>query len=191
MVMRFPIPDLEWECSRDGIGSADFFFKLYFPVNIRRKVEAHVQVGGAGAALHVIHLHGMAGVIFKDRSGIGPVILKDSVQPLVYFCLRLIRILCFICRCETFSQIGFLAIFNYFSCAEIDTSVERRVNTSQIQNQDVIDIEPEVIIPGEFEDQVMPPIVQSALALHEVGVHFHPEEVVNISRVGIVLAVKL
>ena len=83
-------------------------------------------------------------------------------------------ILFLICRFETFSQIGIPAIFDYFSCAEIDTSVKRGMNTSQIQNQDVINIEPEVIIPGEFEDQVMPPVVQAALALHEVGVHFHP-----------------
>ena len=51
---------------------------------------------------------------------------------------------------------------------------------AQVQHELAINIQPKVIIPGELENQVVIPGIQSVLTLHEVGIHFHAEIMVNI-----------
>ena len=40
-----------------------------------------------------------------------------------------------------------------------------------------------IVIPGELEDQVVSPGIQSTLALHEAGIHLHAEEIDRIGRI--------
>ena len=89
-----PVPDLERERCTYGIGSAHFLLKLNLPVDIRCQVEAHVKIGSAGAALHVEHLHGVAGEILEDC----PAVLEEAVQisrNLVFCCARILFQVCF------------------------------------------------------------------------------------------------
>ena len=52
----------------------------------RGQVEAHVQVGGAGAAFHVEYLHGVGGVVLEH-----PLAVVVEFEFLVYLALGLFR----------------------------------------------------------------------------------------------------
>ena len=47
------------------------------------------------------------------------------------------------------------------------------MNTSQINNQFIINIKPEVIISCEFEDNIMSPCILSVRCLGEISLQFH------------------
>ena len=176
MGVRILVPDLEREGRTDRIGSADFLFQLDFSVHIRCQIKAHMQIGSTGAAFHVEHLHRMSGVVLEDRSAI----LEETVQIFVHLCVRstgmLFQISFFIQR----PQGRLLSVDIHVPRTEVDAAITGRMNTAQIQNQLPVNIQPEVIVSGELEDQVVPPGIQPAGTLHEVGIHFHTEVMVDI-----------
>ena len=66
----------------------------------------------------------------------------------------------------------------HYSRPEVDGAGHRLVNAAQVQHQFIIDIEPEIVVSGEFEDDVMSPGVKSVRGLGEVRGHLHTEEIV-------------
>ena len=153
------------------------------------QVEAHVEVGGAGTALHVEHGHRMICIILEDSAAFvkilrqivrhlccGCVRISRPVIALKYFadCIR-IRALCACCclQCD-------LAAADDLARAEIDRSCHGRAHPAQVQDKFSVYIQPEIIISGKFEDNVVSPGIQAACRLRETRLHLHPEEVIRI-----------
>ena len=52
------------------------------------------------------------------------------------------------------------------------------MNASQVQNQLIINIQPEIVVPGELKDDVVSPRVQAVFGLGKVRGHLHAEEII-------------
>ena len=54
------------------------------------------------------------------------------------------------------------------------------MNTAEIQNEFAVHIEPEVVVAGELEDDIVSPGIQTVYRLGKRRFHFHSEEIVCI-----------
>ncbi|MDO5452215.1 MAG: Rnase Y domain-containing protein, partial [Eubacteriales bacterium] len=66
-----------------------------------------------------------------------------------------------------------LAVYVDVACPEVHRAGDRAVNAAQINDQLAVHVEPEVVVAGELEDDVVPPGVQAVGRLGELGVHLH------------------
>ena len=66
----------------------------------------------------------------------------------------------------------------HFTCSEVYRTRHGRVYTAEIKNQLPINIKPEVIVTGEFKDNIMSPGIQAVCSLCKAGLHFHSKEIV-------------
>ena len=73
----------------------------------------------------------------------------------------------------------------HISGAEVDTSRNGAVDSAQVDDQLAVHIEPEVIVSGELEDDVMAPVVQSVRGLGEAGLGLHGKIVIRLYTVVI------
>ena len=138
-----------------------------------------MKVGGAGAALQVEHPHGMAGVILEDiRDGFllfavdnNGFHLEDALQPVLKILFQVLfpGVLCSVGCFKALFKGEWRSVFDNFACSEVHVAVQGGVDTAQVKHQDIVHIQPEVVVTGELEDQVVAPGVQSARALHEAG----------------------
>ena len=63
--------------------------------------------------------------------------------------------------------------------AEVHAARHRAVDTAQVDHQFAVHVKPEIIVPGELEDDVMPPGIQTAGGLGETGFKLHGEITVH------------
>ena len=54
------------------------------------------------------------------------------------------------------------------------------MNTAEIQNEFAVHIEPEVVVAGELEDDIMSPGIQTVYGLGKRRFHLHSEEIIGI-----------
>ena len=150
------------------------------------EVEAHVEVGGAGAVLHIEHLEGVARVVLEG--GILAFVL------VVYEVLINLVIIPGGAVGEDARQLEALlngvvgschAVAGDFAGGEIDRAVGGGMDAAQVQHQDPVHVDPQIVVAGEFVDQRFP-VHQAALGLHEGEVHGHAEEVVD--RLGFAMS---
>ena len=64
---------------------------------------------------------------------------------------------------ENSAEICFLAVDYDLACREVHIAVKRGMNTAEIDNKLVIDIEPEVVVSGKLEYYVMSPRILFSL----------------------------
>ena len=141
-----------------------------------RQIETHIQVGCARAALHVEHPHGMFGVVLEDILS-GFVLSKDLRQPGLDLCFRHspgdVIVPESIIKRRVAIGAGDLA------GAEVHRTDLGAVNAAEIDHKLAVHIQPEIVISGEFKDNVVPPGIQAAGCLGEACLHLHTEEVVD------------
>ena len=152
----------------------------------RRNVEAHMQVGGVSAALHIEHLHLVSGIILKDVFALGKILGQIFVNLLLRRVVMLFPVvfgenLTESGMCHFSVNAGSVFIKVNVTGTEVDGTHLGRVNTAEIKNQLIINIQPEVIVTGELKDDVMSPSIQSGRRLYERRLHFHTEVVVCFS----------
>ena len=73
----------------------------------------------------------------------------------------------------------------HISGAEVDAARNGTVDSAQVDHQLTVHIEPEVIVSGELEDDVMAPVVQSVRGLGEAGLGLHGKIVIRLYTVVI------
>ena len=136
------------------------------------EVEAHVEVGGAGAVLHVEHLEGVARVVLEGVAGkvlVYPgIVPRRAVGEDTRQLEALLNGVVGICHAVAGDDAG----------GEIDRAVGGGMDAAQVQHQDPVHVDPQIVVAGEFVDQRFP-VHQAALGLHEGEVHGHAEEVVD------------
>ena len=57
------------------------------------------------------------------------------------------------------------------------------MNAAKVDNQLIIEIEPEIIVSGELEDHVMSPCVTAVGSLEKAGGYLHAEIVIRLSDI--------
>ena len=72
---------------------------------------------------------------------------------------------------------------------EVDRPRQGAVNAAQINNQFTVHIQPEIIVTGEFEDDIMPPVVQAIGGLGKAGFQFYAE--IEIRGIGIFYKIQI
>ena len=71
------------------------------------------------------------------------------------------------------------SVDSHVSGAEVHTAGNRTVDSAQVDHQLAVHIEPEVIVSGKLEDNIMPPVVQSVRGLGEAGFGLHGKIVIR------------
>ena len=148
-----------------------------------------MQVRSACAAFHIEDTHGMVCVFFENGPVAFEVFGKMIVNIRVLLCRR---------RCPirvTFSFAIILLKDRAKRCLNtvhhdltrgiVDASWQGTVDTSKIDDQFSVHIEPEVIVTGKFVDDIMSPGVQSARRLSKRSLDLHRE--VDVHRLAITL----
>ena len=151
----------------------------------RRDIEAHMQVRSVSAALHIEHLHSVGGIILED------VAVEVFGQILVDLFIGGSGILTLVIIVEDLSQSGMHHIFTVnagsvsikvnVAGTEVDCTHLGGVNAAEVKNQLTVNIQPEVVVTGELEDDIVSPCVQTGRRLYERRLHLHTEVVVCFS----------
>ena len=146
------------------------------------QVELHLQIGRAGSPLHVNHLEIVGGVISE---GIAPEVKVDQAV---------------IPRCSVREDAGvFEAVLDrgrrdsvpahidgilddHITGRKIDVASEGVVNTTDVQNQNSVDVDPQIVVTVEVVADRVPVAVDAVLILLELGIHDHAEEIVPVGR---------
>ena len=177
---RILIADLVGELRHDGILRArEFFGQLHCFLLHGSEIEPHPQVRSTCAALHVESFHCVRAVVVEDitRPSFNDPLYKYSID----ICLGIFRT----------SSPGYEVIVekvfercrhsvdSHVSGAEVHTAGDRTVDSAQVDHQLAVHIEPEVIVSGKLEDNIMPPVVQSVRGLGEAGFRLHSKIVIR------------
>ena len=141
-----------------------------------RQVKAHVEVGRARASLHIEHLHCVVRVVLEDVLA-ALVCRKDLIQFLCDLALREPSRL--VIALENIIERGISPAALHDPGPEVDRTGHGGMHAAQVEHQLAVHIEPEVVVAGELEDDVVSPLVQSARCLRELGFHLHAEEVIG------------
>ena len=158
------------------INTFELFGQFYCAGLYRSQVKTHFQVGCARTTLHVEHLHFMCGVITENMDSFP--IHNFSHKELVDFIF--IQPACTVITFEDFIKRCLGAVAIYFACPEVDRTANGAVNATQIQHQFAVNIEPEVIVAGELEDDVVSPVIYAIRCLSEYGGKLHAVVIVGI-----------
>ena len=81
---------------------------------------------------------------------------------------------------EDIIKCSFFAIADHLACSEVHRTAHSAVNTAQIQHQLTVNVEPEVIVAGKFEDNVVSPVIHAVGSLGKYSGKFHTEIVISI-----------
>ena len=141
------------------------------------QVKAHVKIGSAGSALHVEHLHRVIAVILEYVISFGTQ-RKNLAEFLTDLILR--KASCAVITPEHLIQSRSVAGAHNLARPEINRALEGGSDAAKVENQLIIHIEPEIVVSGKLEDDVMSPGVQTILCLRKARRHLHSEEVVRI-----------
>ena len=185
LLVSVKIVDLERELGAGVIllvGAADGFAQQKLAVHGGGQVEAHVQVRGAGAAFHVIHLHGMGGVILENAGAGG----EDRIQVRLHGGVAGLKAVAFAVvlfkqgaqRRRRGAAVCFFRIGDHdLAGTEVDLADQCGVDAAQVQHKLAVHVQPEVVVARELKDDVVSPGVQAVLALDEACLHLHAEVV--------------
>ena len=161
---------------RSIVRAFELFGQLYGTGLNGSQVKAHPQVGRARAALHVEHLHLMRGVIIEhmDRFAVHyfgheELINFGNVQPARRVILP-----------EDFIERSRGAVADHFTRPEVHRAANGAVDTAQIQHKLAVDVEPEVVVAGKLEDDVVSPVVHAVRRLGKHGGKFHAKIVISL-----------
>ena len=141
-----------------------------------------MEVGRARASLHIEHLHRMLGVVPEsiDLPAVDSLLLEEFIQLSVDLLLRHAAIQ--IVPPEGFVKRGVPSVTGAdFAGSEVDGAGHGGVDAAQVQHQFAIHIQPEVIVAGELEDDIVTPGVQSVCRLCEAGAHLHAEMIIHLA----------
>ena len=166
------VPDLIGELGHDRLAlihAGERLAQLHRAVFDRGEIEAHVQVGGARAAFHVEDLHGMGRVVAED-----PVALVILLEGFLQFRLGEVP-------CKNLIQGRMHAVDIDVAGTVVDRARRRAVDAAQVDDQLAVHIEPEVVVAGEFVDDVVAPCVQAARRLGKGGLDLYGKVAVDIS----------
>ena len=142
------------------------------------QVELHVQVGSTCAALHVKDAHGVWGVVFENPLPC-IVLFKFAVDICQRLAVRMTA--AFIVVIEQIIETGCRAIVMNNACPEVHIAAHSAVDAAKVDDKLPVHIEPEVIVAGELEDNVVAPGIQSAGRLDKAGLQLHPEVIIRVS----------
>ena len=161
----------------DGVGKLLLHGELAFLHG--GEVEAHHQVGGAGAVFHVEHLEGVVGEV---QEGIA---VKVFVYPLVVpgravweDASAAVRSFCLLEAHLDGIVVGVYMRTGYFSGGKVDRAGLSGMDPAQIQQQDAVDEDPQVVVAGELVEHGVA-VLQPAEGLIESAFHGHAEKVVD------------
>ena len=141
------------------------FFAQYHSAGLDScEVKSHVQVGRAGSALHVKHLHIVVRIVFED--------VIPAFTQCKFLCEQLLNLRFrytsrLVVISENIVKCGVSSAALHFAGPEVDRSCHRAVHAAQINDQLSVHIEPEIIVSGEFEDDVVAPCIQSVGSLRK------------------------
>ena len=161
---------------RSIVRAFELFGQFYRAGLYGSQVETHPQVGRARAALHVEHLHLMRGVIVEhmDRFAVHyfgheELVNFGNVQPARRVILP-----------EDFIERSRGAVADHFTRPEVHRAANGAVDTAQIQHKLAVDVEPEVVVAGKLEDDVVSPVVHAVRRLGKHGGKFHAKIVISL-----------
>ena len=177
---RILIADLVGELRHDGILRArKFFGQLHCFFLHGSEIEPHPQVRSACASLHVESFHSVCAIVLEDiaRPSFNDPLYKYSID----ICLSIFRTSSpgYEVIVEKIFERCRYSVDSHVSGAEVHTAGNRTVDSAQVDHQLAVHIEPEVIVSGKLEDNVMPPVVQSVRGLGEAGFRLHSKKVIR------------
>ena len=73
------------------------------------------------------------------------------------------------------------AVYDHIAGSVVDGAGQSVMDTAEVDDQFAVHIEPEIIVAGEFVDNVMSPVIQAVRGLGEGGFDLHAEVVVGIA----------
>ena len=144
-----------------------------------RQVETSIKIGSSGTMFHIEHIESMAAVVYKCFTF--EVFIDPAVIPLCSV-REYAGILEALLDRRRAARTGYTyAITADFSVdlagSEVDGSGPRIMDASDIKDQNAVDVDPQVVIAGEFINQRIAS-VQSVLRHHELILHGHAEIVI-------------
>ena len=181
-------PDLVGE-GKAGIGhlarAGDLLTQIHSGFLPGGQIEAHMEVRGIGAPLHVEHRHSVARIVPKN---IIPVfdheypIIADQVR--FHFLIRTVGMVIPVSRLEPVLQrlVFVVAVAGDLAVGEVHPGAHGGVDAAQIQHQHAVHEQPEVVVSGELEYDVVAPVVLAVGALRKVGLQLHAEVEVDAVR---------
>ena len=138
-----------------------------------------MKVGSSGSSLHIEHLHIMICIILEDILSV--IILFEYLSKLLSD-FSFAHSSCPIIIPENFIQSRIASPAGPdLTCTEVDRTTHSTMYTAKVEHKFTVDIEPEVIVTGEFENNIMSPGIKAISCLGKACFHFHPEEIICIA----------
>ena len=152
----------------------------------QREVEVHPAHARTCAALHIVEVEAVGGVIDEGFVSIDLAIeLVEHRGFLFWFQIAvrddLPKRLCFICSFTHVARGWTQLIIPHLAFDEVDLAADMAMDAGEIQEQHVVDVHPHVVVAGEVEHHRLLSVFagQAALGLHEGHLHLHAEEEVR------------
>ena len=155
-------------------------------VRNRLKIKSDMKIGGSASSFHIEHLHSILLIVLKTVNRLPCTVCFTGIYKIIIYFLfvpvRSIRKnLCifvqFIKRCR--HRLSCTNIYCYNTRCKINRTAMGIVFAANIQNKNVIDIHPHIIIAVEFEHHLLVTICDSTFRLQEISRHLHAEVIIN------------
>ena len=132
-----------------------------------------MKVRSTTATLEIEDSHGMGCIVSKYEAALS-VCDKQSVN----ICLRFFRSMIITAEIIVIKdrlQIRLFAIDNDPAGREVDRSGHSTMASAEVNDQFIVNIEPEVVVSCELVDNIVAPVIQSAWGLDKGSSQFHSE----------------
>ena len=158
----------------------DLFFHNNFARAHNLQVELDVQVGRTRAALHIEGLEIVVGVVCEGvRCSVSVHILPgNGIDPVLYI-LRRAAVVQHIhedlVQRLLSSKTGSGRVVD-LAGGKIDGAAQRLMDAADVQHKHAVDVDPHVVVAGEFEDHGVSILQSAVFQLGKVGLHLHARE---------------
>ena len=138
-----------------------------------------MKIRCTAASLHIEDIHFVGGIILEYPAELSCrfIVVKVLFQMIDQSLVIIIRnrISCFIILPEDIQQCRMFSVHIHITGSKVDRTRQGAVDTSQIDYQFTVYVQPEIIVTGEFENNIVPPVIQSIRCLGKAGFQFHTE----------------
>ena len=158
----------------------DLFFHNNFARAHNLQVELDVQVGRTRAALHIESLEVVVGVVCKGiRCSVSVHILPGNGIDSVLHILRRAVIVQHshedLVQRLLSGKTGSGRVVD-LAGGKIDGAAQRLMDAADVQHKHAVDVDPHVVVAGEFEDHGVSILQSAVFQLGKVGLHLHARE---------------